>query len=380
MRAIAAGVTDVGRERDHNEDRFVLLPEFEVFVVADGMGGHQCGEVASRMATSTIATFFRAHKEARRDGSLSDVLRRSLQEANERIHRRATMSTVHRGMGTTVVAAAFNRHEQRLHVAHAGDSRAYRLRSGEFTQLTRDHSLVEEAIRTRPDISKSELAYLPANVITRALGVEPTVDADIIVEEAKLGDIFLLCSDGLHGFVNDERIMDIVTSLPVLTSACAELIAEANRNGGGDNITAVLIRIEEVDEPWAVSTSVPPAPSKSVPEVHAKSSRLPTIEDPISSDIGQRDTPDAPNLTVATAGEEMDEEEKAQLAADDTARHQALTDPDAVLAAAAKADAADGTDDEGTDDDGTDDEGADDEEADDEEADQGDQGDQGDSD
>src|SRR5262245_11203947 len=118
MRAIAAGVTDVGRERDHNEDRFVLLPEFEVFVVADGMGGHQCGEVASRMATSTIATYFRAHREARHNGSISDVLRASLQEANERIHRRATMSTLHRGMGTTVVAAAFNRYDEKLYVAH----------------------------------------------------------------------------------------------------------------------------------------------------------------------------------------------------------------------------------------------------------------------
>lgn len=345
MRAIAAGVTDVGRERDHNEDRFVLLPEFEVFVVADGMGGHQCGEVASRMATSTIATYFRAHKEARRDGSMSEVLRRSLQEANERIHRRATMSTVHRGMGTTVVAAAFNRIEQKIHVAHAGDSRAYRLRDGVLTQLTRDHSLVEEAIRTRPDISKNELAYLPANVITRALGVEPTVDADVIAEDAQLGDIFLLCSDGLHGFVGDERITEIIVSLPVLTSACIELIAEANRNGGGDNITAVLVRIEQVDEPWAVSTSVPPAPNKALPEVRVSpSQRVPDFDEgPVSSDVGQRDTPDAATLTSPDVEEQLAssddaDQERAQLEAEDTAQLQAVSDPDAILASLGEAD------------------------------------------
>ncbi len=335
MRAIAAGVTDVGRERDHNEDRFVLLPEFEVFVVADGMGGHQCGEVASRMATSVIATYFRAHRESRHNGPLSEVLARSLHEANERIHRRATMSTIHRGMGTTVVAAAFHRQESKLYVAHAGDSRAYRLRGEEFSQLTRDHSLVEEAIRTRPDISASELAYLPANVITRALGVEPRVDVELTVDDVVLGDVFLLCSDGLHGFVTDERIREIMLGRPVLTSACADLIAEANNNGGGDNITAVLIRIEEIDEPWAVSTSVPPAPSRSV-DVLVPSSR------PLGLADVHRGMPEVV----------IDDPARAQLEVEDTARFQAVTDPDAVLAALADEDTSDSaTDEPGTDDD-----------------------------
>ncbi len=348
MRAIAAGVTDVGRERDHNEDRFMLLPEFEVFVVADGMGGHQCGEVASRMATSTIATYFRAHREARREGTMSEVLRCSLEQANERIHRRANMSTRHRGMGTTVVAAAFNRRDKRIHVAHAGDSRAYRLREGAFTQLTRDHSLVEEALRTRPDISKSELAYLPANVITRALGVEATVDADVIAQDVELGDIFLLCSDGLHGYVSDERIAEIVMSLPVLTSACIELVAEANRNGGGDNITAVLIRIEEVDDPWAVSTSVPPAPAKALPEVKISPSRrvpdIATLEDDDEDDIHERDTLVAslatPEAQTQLARSELPADEaRAEFEAEDTAQLRAITDADLVLAAHAGASA-----------------------------------------
>jgi protein phosphatase len=304
MRAIAAGVTDVGKERDHNEDRFVLLPEFEVFVVADGMGGHQCGEVASRMATTTIAQYFREHREQRGNGGISDVLRESLVEANQRIHRRAVHSHVHRGMGTTVVAAAFHRQEEKLYIAHAGDSRAYRMRSGAFEQLTRDHSLVEEALRTRPDITASELAYLPGNVITRALGVEPTVEIDVTVAKVKIGDLFLLCSDGLHGFVPDERIREIITGTPVLTNACGDLVAEANKNGGGDNITAVLVRIEEQDEPWAVAGAVPPGPR----QVATKGSDV---------HVGRND-----------GGKDN---ARAQLEADDTARLAAVTDPDAVL-------------------------------------------------
>jgi len=261
MRAVAAGLTDVGKERDHNEDRFVLLPEFGVFMVADGMGGHQCGEVASRMATATVAGYMRARRpESRADGSVPDMLRNALVTANDKIFHRGMRSQGHRGMGTTVVAAAFVRDEERLYVAHAGDSRCYRLRGGELSQITRDHSLVEEALRTRPDISESDLAFLPANVITRALGVEPTVDVELHGESVELGDLYLLCSDGLHGFVAEERIAEILSKAEVLTEACAGLIASANDNGGGDNITVVLVRFEQARDPWASRTTIPPAP------------------------------------------------------------------------------------------------------------------------
>ncbi|MBI4703611.1 MAG: serine/threonine-protein phosphatase [Deltaproteobacteria bacterium] len=262
MRAIAAGATDVGRERDHNEDRFVLLPEFGVFAVADGMGGHQCGEVASRMATTTIAGYFRAHPTGDRDGqAVAELLRAALIEANEKIHRRASQSRGHRGMGTTVVAAALHRGEEKLCVAHAGDSRCSRLRDDQLVPLTRDHSLLQEALRSRPDISESELSYLPTNVITRALGVEPTIEIDVAVHDIRLGDLFLLCSDGLHGMVPDERIAQILRETKVLTEICSRLIAAANTAGGGDNITAVLVRIEQADDPWAHPASVPPPPS-----------------------------------------------------------------------------------------------------------------------
>jgi protein phosphatase len=349
MRAIAAGVTDVGKERDHNEDRFVLLPEFEVFVVADGMGGHQCGEVASRMATSTIAAYFRdnrAHRAAPEIDAIAEVLRHAVVAANDRIHRRAIHSTIHRGMGTTVVAAAFSRNDEKIYVAHAGDSRAYLIRAGRLDQLTRDHSLVEEALRTRPDISESELAYLPGNVITRALGVEPSVDVEVTIEKVQPGDLFLLCSDGLHGFVTDERIGEIIRGTSILTSACAQLIAEANRNGGGDNITAVLIRIEELEDPWAVSTTIPPAPARQsdVGVDETLEARPPVSEaDPyeatarmyakdVDAEVERTRKARALAANAAAELEKRGDAARERLEVDDTAQVMAITDPDAVLA------------------------------------------------
>jgi serine/threonine protein phosphatase PrpC len=255
MRAIAAGLTDVGRQRVHNEDRYILLPEFNVYVVADGMGGHQSGEVASRIAANSIAGYFRSGTGGRRE--IGERLRAAVSHANARIFARADDSRSHRGMGTTVVAAAFARDEGELYVAHAGDSRCYRLRGGELAQLTRDHSLISDALLEHPDLSESDLAYLPRNVITRALGIGPTVDVDLCVDKAQLGDLYLLCSDGLHGVVSDAETSAILKDHPVLTDACARLVERAHELGGKDNITAVLVRIEEEDEPWSKRSGSP---------------------------------------------------------------------------------------------------------------------------
>lgn len=249
MRAIAAGLTDIGRERNHNEDRFILLPEFNVFVVADGMGGHQSGEVASRMAASTIASYFRARPNGHPE--VGDRLRAAVCDANAKIFARADDSRAHRGMGTTVVAAAYSPNDGSMHVVHAGDSRAYHLRGAVIKQLTRDHSLLSDALLERPELTESDLAYLPKNVITRALGIAPTVDVDVTSIPAEIGDVFLLCSDGLHGLVEDDVLAKIVQGTISLTDACAKLVEAANKNGGKDNITAVLIRIEEEPEPWS---------------------------------------------------------------------------------------------------------------------------------
>jgi protein phosphatase len=262
MRAIAAGLTDIGRERSLNEDRFVLLPEFNVYVVADGMGGHQSGEVASRMAASTVAAYFRERSTGDPEVSLSDKLRDAVREANTRIFSRGDDSRSHRGMGTTVVAAAFSPKDATMHVVHAGDSRAYLFRGESVKQLTRDHSLLSDALLERPELTESDLAYLPKNVITRALGIAPVVELDVCACPAEVGDVFLLCSDGLTGLVEDASIGEIVRGTPSLTEACSRLIEAANRNGGRDNITAVLVRIEAEAEPWSVRSSRPSGPPK----------------------------------------------------------------------------------------------------------------------
>lgn len=251
MRAVAAGLSDVGRQRHHNEDRYILLPEFNVFVVADGMGGHQSGEVASRMAASAIAKFFRNGTSSAPNGGTGQRLRSAVLEANAKIYQRADDSRLYRGMGTTIVAGAYSPADRMFFVAHAGDSRCYRVRGREIKQLTRDHSLISDALLERPDLTELDLKYLPKNVITRALGIGPTVEVDLRGEHVEADDVFLLCSDGLHGLVDDDQIATIVTESPVLTEACARLIQTANENGGRDNITVVLVRIEPDDPPWA---------------------------------------------------------------------------------------------------------------------------------
>lgn len=265
MRAIAAGLTDVGRERTHNEDRFILLPQFHVYVVADGMGGHQSGEVASRMAASTIAGYFRETSNLNGEAMML-LLRDAVADANSKIFARADDSRAHRGMGTTVVAAAYSERDRSIHIAHAGDSRAYLLRDGKLRQLTRDHSLLADALLERPELTEADLSYLPKNVITRALGISPSVDVDVTSVGVDVGDVFLLCSDGLHGLVEEEEIAAIITGHESLTIACEKLVDKANHNGGRDNITAVLIRMEEDDEPWSRRTPMVPRGPSAAPE------------------------------------------------------------------------------------------------------------------
>jgi serine/threonine protein phosphatase PrpC len=249
MRAIAAGHTDVGKERSHNEDRYIIVPELNLFVVADGMGGHQSGEVASRLAASTIASYFKNGDAARSRRALADRLRSAVATANAKIYARADDERAYRGMGTTVVAAVFSPQEAMIHIGHAGDSRCYLVRGSSISQLTRDHSLVADALLERPDLTESDLSYLPRNVITRALGMGPTVDVDMRSERVQVGDVYLLCSDGLHGLVADEEIIDIIRKTEGLSDACARLIDRANAHGGRDNITAVLVRIADGEDP-----------------------------------------------------------------------------------------------------------------------------------
>jgi PPM family protein phosphatase len=254
MRAIASGMTHVGLQRDHNEDSFAVLAEYGLFIVADGMGGHRAGDVASRLATESIAEFFRSTSQEdvtwpfHFDTSLTEEENRliaGIRVANRQIFERSVRSRECAGMGTTIVGALFSRHKNRLFIGHVGDSRAYRVRGGAIQQLTRDHSLLNDYLAAMPDLTEEQRAELPRNVITRALGMQDHVVVDLMNDEPQAGDVYLLCSDGLSGMITDEQILGVVTSIEDPSEMCRRLIAKANENGGEDNITALVIRFDE---------------------------------------------------------------------------------------------------------------------------------------
>jgi PPM family protein phosphatase len=243
----SAGRTDPGRVRRRNEDAFVLDPP--LFAVADGMGGAQAGEVASRLA----ATAFREYHEADRLAP-DERLQAIIQEANRRIFERARADSDVSGMGTTVTAALLT--GRRLTLGHVGDSRGYRIRNGDLEQLTEDHSLVGDLMRSGRLTPEEADLHPQRSVITRALGTDPEVSIDTITVDAEPGDLFLLCSDGLTTMVTDEDILGILSAAPTLDDAARELVRAANTGGGEDNVTVVLFRVEG-DE--AEETLVAPA-------------------------------------------------------------------------------------------------------------------------
>ena len=255
MNFIAAGLSDVGLQREHNEDSFCILPEHRLFIVADGMGGHRAGDVASKMATHSIATFFQATANEDATWPFSFDPHLSVDEnrlitgiklANRKIFEASVKHREVHGMGTTVVGALFSKDKGKLYVAHVGDSRAYRIREGEITQLTRDHSLLNDYLLVMPDMTEEQKDELPKNVITRALGMQDSVAVDMVPDDPEVGDLYVLCSDGLSGMITDERIMAIATEKKDdLEAAVEQMIAEANANGGEDNITVVVVRFVE---------------------------------------------------------------------------------------------------------------------------------------
>jgi serine/threonine protein phosphatase PrpC len=261
MRSRFAGLTDTGLLREHNEDSLLLLPEYRVCAVADGMGGHRSGDVASQLAVSTLSDFFSitVGRDATWpfpvDPNLTEeenYLVTGLRLANRRIFDRSLRTVADFGMGTTIVGAMFNATNQKVTVGHVGDSRCYRIRNGSIVQLTRDHSLVSDAAHMAPWMTEEEIRQLPPNVITRALGIREEVLVDILTDETREGDVYLLCSDGLSGMLTDPELLDIITKTPSLDECCRELVQRANLAGGVDNITAVLARIE-ADKPKGTS-------------------------------------------------------------------------------------------------------------------------------
>jgi serine/threonine protein phosphatase PrpC len=230
------GSTDPGRKRRRNEDAFVCRPP--LFGIADGMGGAQAGEVASGLAAAAM-------KESDADGGGEHRVVELIQEANRRVHERATTDSAAAGMGTTMTVALVGT-DGRVAMGHVGDSRAYLFRSNRLEQITDDHSLVAELVR-RGELSPAEAEVHPQrSVITRALGTDPDVDVDAFSIESQAGDIFLLCSDGLSSMVDGRAMEEIIAQhRDDLAAAAKALIQAANRGGGEDNITAVLFELAE---------------------------------------------------------------------------------------------------------------------------------------
>jgi PPM family protein phosphatase len=235
--------TDTGRQRNANEDSF--FTRAPVFVVADGMGGAQAGEVASKAAAEAFAGELASAPPER-------LLRETIEGANRSIHEHAREDPGLAGMGTTITAAIVDPKAEEVAIGHVGDSRAYRLRGGKLERLTRDHSLVEE-MRRKGQLTEAQAEDHPQrSIITRALGPEPEVEVDLQTVPAQAGDVFLICSDGLTTMLDDDHIARLLGRASTMQTAVRALVDEANRAGGRDNITVVAFRLEDAAAPAGV--------------------------------------------------------------------------------------------------------------------------------
>jgi len=249
----SAALTNVGMKRTNNEDAYALRTDLGLYVVADGMGGHSCGEVASKIAVSQIVEFLensRLDEESTWPYAYDDTisfqgnkLRTAVSAANEKIQEYAAEHAESRGMGTTVVAAMI--HDDSLIMSHVGDSRAYLFRGGTLQALTSDHSWVNEQVKMG-FLSQNEAQRHPfRNVITRALGTKGEALADVSETPLMAGDLVLLCTDGLNTMVADDKIVKLLHEARDLDKACKALVDAANEAGGEDNITVLLFRRED---------------------------------------------------------------------------------------------------------------------------------------
>ena len=253
--AKASGLSDVGVIRSHNEDCFDIDPENQVFVVADGMGGHSHGEIASRIAVDAIRDF--VERTTDNDATLpfdmdpqlgrhGNRLRAAIRVAHDRVLRAIRQDSSLHGMGTTVVGMLVD--GSSVAIAHVGDSRAYRLRNGNLELLTQDHTWVNEQVVAGFLSEEQARAHPLKNVVTRALGGEAEVEIDVREWPVQAGDVFLLCSDGLTTMLTDDQILSRLRSTGRLEEACSRLVRDANARGGYDNVSVVLVQINSRDD------------------------------------------------------------------------------------------------------------------------------------
>ena len=244
----AVGRTDPGLKRKHNEDAYVILEKHHLFCIADGMGRHAAGEVASKLCVDAVAEAYNnaAKPAAEPDPTLpkrANMLRSAILLGNERIFTQAHDVEEYAGMGTTVVACYFSPNNQRVYIAHVGDSRCYRVRGGVLQQITTDHTLGAAGIQGKS-----------SSVLSRAVGVEERVEVDITMESPLPGDLYLLCSDGLSRMLTDPEIEQTLKSTRDLEASTSKLIEMANARGGRDNITIIVVRVEDAPR----RSSIPP--------------------------------------------------------------------------------------------------------------------------
>ncbi|WP_077367355.1 Stp1/IreP family PP2C-type Ser/Thr phosphatase [Anaerosalibacter sp. Marseille-P3206] len=237
--------TDRGRLRENNQDYYYSSKTLDLplFIVADGMGGHKAGEVASKMAVEIIVEVFNSNKVnvSKDEKTIINTIKQAIDEANEKIYKKSLANLEFNGMGTTLTMAYIL--GKKLLVGHIGDSRVYIIQDNKIYQITEDHSLVAELVKNG-SISAEEAQYHPQkNIITRAVGTSKSIDTDIVIDEVKKGDIILLCTDGLTNMIDDLEIKNIIKDNDDMQKACEGLVKRANELGGLDNITAIAVKI-----------------------------------------------------------------------------------------------------------------------------------------
>jgi serine/threonine protein phosphatase PrpC len=258
MKVVSCGITDIGRKRQRNEDSYLVNDKIGLYIVADGMGGHAGGEFASKIAVSTVEEIIRGEdrvksnvpnnsyldgeQAATAEGHEQDRLKDAINRAGNMIVRRAFEDPELKGMGTTSTVMFVS--EDKAYIAHVGDSRAYCVRDREIIQITEDHSLVHEQLKSGLITEEEAKTHQLKNIITRSVGVQEEVEVDTIVWKIQPGDSYLLCSDGLSNMMNDNEMQDIINKFDVEQGA-RELVDLANSRGGEDNITLILLKVFE---------------------------------------------------------------------------------------------------------------------------------------
>lgn len=260
MHLAVAARTDTGRVRKGNEDTLHADANAHrgIFIVADGMGGHAAGEIASEMAVQIVSRDLADLNDLEVEGA-QDQVAEALRDANRAVFQRTRKEMEKTGMGTTVSALLLS--DTHFVIGHIGDSRIYLVREGEMSQLTRDHSLVQEQVDAGILTPEQARRHPQSNVITRCVGMADEIEPDVFEGEARMGDCFLLASDGLTGMVEDRRIQQLLVSRAAPARIVDALIAEANNNGGNDNITAIVVRVlpQEATHTDREVTPIPPA-------------------------------------------------------------------------------------------------------------------------